>query len=89
MWNKVPKDPNDLPWEVKAGKRLLWSITIKAHSGFPEANFVMAGSFVQLVKDNMDPKYCVVRDKQLGDGGYYYHTVTAYQDCPAAYTLKS
>lgn len=84
-WTKTPENPNDLPWEVKAGKRMLWSVFWEAHGEWPERRFTFCGSIKHVVENN--PQCAIVEDKMAGPGTGVYYTegITAYAECPAPF----
>lgn len=80
-WIQAPTNPNDLPWEIKAGKRMLWWVKFEAHDKWPERQFIYAGSI-----KNLQEKYegfTLVADKLMETGGVYYKNgaIVAYKEC--------
>jgi hypothetical protein len=75
-WIETPTSPHELPWVIRAGKRVLWWISLEPHGPYPARSFQIIGSLIQ--KHPQQTPY--IQDKEDPGGGYFYLTATAYKE---------
>jgi hypothetical protein len=76
-WIEAPTSPHELPWDIRAGQRVLWWIKLEVCGEYPARSFVFCGSLKQ--KHPQQTPY--LTDKMLGtnDSLFNYLEVVAYQ----------
>lgn len=73
-WIETPTSPHELPWNIRAGRRVLWWVELEPHGQYPARSFQIIGSL------KLHQNYPYVQDKEDPGGGYFYKTITAYKE---------